>query len=319
MKKKWIATTMVMGGCAAALLGLSGCGTAKISLSDYVEVTFEGYDGYGTATADFDEEAFEAKYGKKLKLNDTADDWGYTSVAEVISDWYGYTVSPASDLCNGDEVTVECYDEDWCEASDFIDGKFEVSLDSATYEVSGLEEVTETDIFDDVSVTFSGTAPGVDAKITVKGNLSPSWFTLDQSSNLDVGDVVTVSVVDGCTEDIIEATGSVPAESYKKYEVDGVAHYASSLDEISEDAMDSMQGQAEDAFEAYAASGFSETEEVLSSDYIGSYLLSAKGGMNVSNNNMLYLVYKVTVKNESTDSFTYYRYCMFSDIKILKD
>ncbi|MCD8364632.1 MAG: hypothetical protein LUC83_02235 [Clostridiales bacterium] len=318
MKKKWIATTLVMGGCIAAVMGLSGCGTTKVSLSDYVEIAFDGYDGYGTVDVDFDEDAFEEKYGKKLKLNENAEEWGYETVAEVFWDCYDVSASPQSGLSNGDEVTVEWY-EIWYGADNFIEGDVEVSLDSATFEVTGLEEVAEADIFDEVTVIFSGIAPAATAEVQVSGDLSAAWFTLDQSSDLDIGDVVTVTVSESAVESIIAATGTVPSEMSKEYEVEGVAHYAASLDEIPDDIMDSMKAQAEDAYEAYAASDFSESEELLSYDYIGSYLLTLKDGMSASDSNMLYLVYKATVKNEDTDSFAFYRYCMFSDIIALED
>lgn len=60
---------IVLGAAAviAVILAMTVFGGKTIDLSKFVTVTVSGYEGYGKAEWDFDEAAFEAKYGNKVK------------------------------------------------------------------------------------------------------------------------------------------------------------------------------------------------------------------------------------------------------------
>ncbi|MCD8109581.1 MAG: hypothetical protein LUE14_05720 [Clostridiales bacterium] len=317
MKKKTIATMVLLGGCVAAALCFTGCGTTKIDLNDYVTVEFEGYDEYGTAKVTFDVEALDEDYSKKVKLTSLAEEWGDTSIGELIGDMTIVSVYPNDDLSNGDEVEVT-----WDVLSSFsgyVDGDIEVSHEDKTYTVSGLEEVGEADVFENVEVTFSGTAPDAEATVNVSGDLSASYFTVNPSSDLNIGDTVTVSVSESSVPNIIAATGTKPTEMSKEYEVTDVAYYVSSLDDIPEEALEKMQSQAEDD-RAAAVVDWEDGSTFISMDLLGYYFLTPKEGYSGwdYNHNIIYLVYQINLNQMSTD-MSYYWDIKYTDGIVLED
>ena len=114
---------LVAGGIAALVIFLLlGGSRVHIPLNDYVEVTFEGYDGRGTAEAVFDEERFLADYTGKIKLTGKGKsslregaESGLLSMFGEDADmaalfpllFEGGYLTPSTDLTNGDSVTFQ--------------------------------------------------------------------------------------------------------------------------------------------------------------------------------------------------------------------
>lgn len=82
---------------------LAGCGskTAKIDLTDYMNVLFRGKDGEGTARADFDYSGFE-----KAVMAAAGDGDSILPKLVQFESALEITVSPEKGLKNGDEVTL---------------------------------------------------------------------------------------------------------------------------------------------------------------------------------------------------------------------
>ena len=126
----------------------------------------------------------------------------------------------------------------------------------------------------------------------------------DHSDGLSNGDVITYKW--DCDEEYAwNAFGVKLKYADIEYTVEGLSRYIRTASDVSEESLQLMKSQAEDVFRAKAASNWGEEETLKGLDYIGNYLLTAKSS-SWSADNILYLVYKVTVHDMySNDGETY--------------
>lgn len=257
-----------------------------VNLSDYITISFEGYDGYGVASYEFNGDQFSKDYSDKLTIDskslkkavenagDAADE------IEELVEWYGSyddivealsgedltelityvcqgTLSSAEELHNGDEITYtwSLSENDLNAMKDMFGYTFVAGDVSAV--VDGLEEVSTFDPFDGVEISFSGSAPDGSAELLSKGSdvaCADLTYSLDVTSGLSNGDTVTVTINDPHNNDWVTALvteyGKAPSQTTKEYTVEGLTKYASSLSEIPEKTMDLMKDQASDTFYA---------------------------------------------------------------------
>lgn len=318
MKRK-IFKTATVGAVLLMMAGaLTGCGKKEVDVMAGIEVEFSGVEGYGTArianTDAWEESAFEAA-GIKEKLDaDSEEVIEATQAAFVIEEAVRFEISPTENLSNGDVVTVTAIVDN----ESVEDYKIAFKGDKKTFTVEGLKEVEQIDLFDGVSVEFSGFAPYVKASINDKHTNSDIYVTysLDRSENLTMGDTVTVTAK--YDEESLLQKGYMAAESTKEFVVDECDRYVTVLEEIPEDIIGKMNKQFEDAFRANVAKTWSNPDTLNSIEFVGNYLLTAKEGTDVGEKNICYGIYKISVSTEDED-FDYYSYCQFKNIIILKD
>ncbi len=338
-KKK---NTMIIGAaCGGAFLLCLLIGLAfilikpSINLNKYVDVTFSGYDTVGEAVAVFDYEKFSKDYAKKLRAKVDMDKvdmnslyYSVTIVEQFVSECVSYDLDKYSELSNGDVVNLKwnCNDE---HVLDVFGYKLKYS--DMEYTVSGLEEVQTFDPFEGVSVKFDGIAPNgtaeisIDSKTEFNGDLD---YYLDTYEGLSNGDIVTMTLSDDddyIRDYCIENYGKVPSVLEKVYTVEGLNSYVTSISQVSQECLASMQAQAQDVYSAYIANNWGEGSELTGLTYIGNYLLTNKDSDNYwdENENQLYLVYKVEVNNtfsneeqSYTKDNTFYWYILFSNLLV---
>lgn len=106
-----------------------------------------------------------------------------------------YTVSPDSNLSNGDEVTVSVSApygeslEDYCMSYGYVPGQKE-----KTYTVSGLDEIIDYDLFAGLDVSFEGISSIGSVKIDKSGvEIGDISYSVEPSAGLSNGDTVTVT------------------------------------------------------------------------------------------------------------------------------
>lgn len=312
-----------------------------IDLTPYVSVEFSGVENYGTATYDFDDDAFRDKYDGKLKFRNSkelrelkemmGDDFDANDYAVdmLLDNCVSISVDPKEGLKNGDTVTLT-WDVDEDAAKEAFGCK--LKFKDQTYTVSGLEEVKTEDIFANLNVTFTGTAPY--GTVTIDNSKGSSiakslFFSTEQNDNLSNGDVITVTATpyseseDEFMKSCAEQYGAVPESLTKEYTVEGLPTYVTKLEDIPEDALDKMKAQAEDVFNADAAN-WKKGASVESVTYIGSYMLTRKKSDTWSDETKTYLVYNIGAmeKNEEMgveNHFNYYYTVAFSNITTLPD
>ncbi len=171
MKKTKFVAIVLMVSLMATLF--SACGSKTIDLRDYVSVEFQGANGYGSAKAKFDEDALAEdlmdQYGSKIKKaakgNEIYED-DPDLYAEMIAELF-YVRTDGENLSNKDKVTVKIE----------FDGSLEKIKKNAGIEfknfeceftVSGLGEVAELDVFENMEMKISGISPNLSASFSEK-------------------------------------------------------------------------------------------------------------------------------------------------------
>lgn len=258
------------------------------------------------------------------------------------------------DLSNGDKVTVEAeiynsqletrmtkIDEDDDESEYYLvyDGKaYTVATQTATkeFEVSGLTELQELDVFEGLSIDFEGADPSLsfdgfsydDRSSDLRELMSNSAVTYrikdrSYSSNYKVGDVVTVQA--SCSEYSFKEMGYKPAgtknaDGYyeKEFTIEGdFGHYLTAKSTADEVALaeksfesfvktyksDCLERKTRDPYNAPFHMLEGDIEEFKSLEKVETYIRTndEKGY-----DNRLYNVYKVKVKTSEKDEETYY-------------
>lgn len=144
---------------------------------------------------------------------------------------------------------------------------------------------------------------------------------LDRTGNLKNGDVVTITAsISGNGNLFVEKFGSALSVDTKEYSVEGLEEVVTDQSQITEEAIQKMEKQGQDAYRAYIASYWDKPETLNDISYIGYYFLKAKDGMSSYNKNYMYLIYKVSATNPGTGkALEYYIYTRYTDLTVLPD
>jgi hypothetical protein len=167
-----------------------------------VTLNFSGYNGYGNASLD----------------------QGSAKVKNL-----SYSVSPNSNLSNGDTVTITVKApgsqslEDYCMTYGYVPGQNE-----KTVTVSGLDEIKDYDPFAGLSVSFEGVSSLGEVQIDNSGvEMKDVRYTADQTDGLANGDTITITASYSgwyfdSIEDYLVDNGYKPTATTKTYEVSGL-------------------------------------------------------------------------------------------------
>lgn len=276
----------------------------KINLDKYVSLSFSGYDGYGEAKINFDEEHFLKDFKKKVKLKKKRDAFSNALFSEYspeafLYDFYisgNWTVDGENGKYkNGDKVHLT-----WSVDKDKIEEDFKVKIKDAgqEYTVKDLEKVETFDAFEDFKIEFSGSAPDGTAQWNGSDIMDGSkglYFTVDPQYGLSNGDKVTVKI--DPKENInsfVQKTGKAPQEMEKVFTVEGLPAYIDSASKLDDATLTSMKGEVEDQIKSNIARE-DDAVQLLSAEYQGYYFLNAKN-KSAYIKNIFYPVYKVTVR-----------------------
>ena len=294
---------------------LTACGKKKIDVMGTLSLDYKGVDGYGTPELvnayGWEQSAYEAAGIESIETIDALGD------VFIIGSAVSYEIYPKENLSNGDEVTVKATVNN--EVAENY--KIEFVTSEKKFIVDGLKEVKAVDLFEYVDVTYSGIAPYIKASVNYTNTDSyvQTSYSIDKKDYLKIGDVIIVSA-NYNKEDLLTA-GYKAENDTKEFVVPASDQYIMKLDDISDDLMVKMKRQQEDAFNAQVASKWKETDSVQEISYAGSYMLTLKSSM-VENTylpyNAVYIIYKIDVSNSEND-FSFYTYCRFEDIIMLKD
>lgn len=322
-KKPKNKNVFVVIGIVIALLLAGGAGAAyfflfrktTIDLEKYAEITYSGYNGYGTASLEVDWDKLTEDYAGKLEFTSEGkkelESLGVLS--ELVSD------DPVDYL--EDSITAELDKKEELSNDDIIhitwdinkdlekEIKVEFKYDNETeYTVSGLEKIEEADIFKDIKVKYSG----MNGEGTVSGYECDdediqSHLSAEPSSNLSEGDKIIVTLDKDYIEQYSQKTGKKPKETSKEYTVTALDKYAEKLSDFSdasiETAKNVMKQVAEDRISRIKVKA--GTDDVTY-EYVGEYLQSPKGdNSKLSHKNIYGIVYKITVKRSQGTTVAY--------------
>lgn len=288
----------------------------RINVTDYISVEVTGADGYGTAsiegTDDWMNEAADIIYDKYSKK--------FEKYLEAVDSMYAinvtYDIYPSENLSNGDTVVVEV-SIDTSEAGKL---PFKLKASDVKIKVEGLSELSSIDLFEDLSVEYSGCAPYATAVINGSCEYADVDYSYD-GSYLDNGDTFTVTAE--YDEDELLAAGYVAESDTVEITVSGLESYASELSDISKDTLKEVQSQTESLFAGYVAEhweSFDEEDSLQGMEYLGSYFFTPEDystdAIESYYGNVLVLVYEINAWNDKDGYVTYYTTFAYKNITL---
>lgn len=289
-----LASAFILGGCSA----IGSKEPAEIDLNDYIDYSVEGCSSMGVLT-------YEIRY------DDIIDDFELEDVSEKkLEKKITGTWDKVNGISNGDTLTFK-----WDIDTDGIEEDYNVKFLDDDYEViiNGLDEMPVYDPFEYINITYSGMAPTGSASIEYVGvnPLMDVYYSMDKSYDLNNGDTITVTAYtysDSTMEAYCQNNGYQLLSETKEYTVDGLDGYCDDITQLTDDIIDELCDQAEDAIEANLSLGDEETLNSL--DYIGCYFLDRKDDDSWYSMNEVYLIFEVNVTNsiETVDFYTYVRF-----------
>jgi hypothetical protein len=339
--KKKLNFKTIIGICAAAaavvvLIVALVINSHTIDLNKYLSVSYSGGNTRGTASVDFDDSAFVKDCAKKIKINRRklgslsygSYDLGNlaagvlsntkSGAAEILmEDCISGDLSKTDELSNGDKITYE-WDTKDAVAKEIFGVRLKHS--DKTFTVKDLPELQKIDLFDGVTVSFSGTDGSGTAEIAVNNAYQNDFgidYELDKSDGLSVGDTVTVTAYsnNGDLDDTLAGQGYVADTTEKEFTVSELSTYVTTAADIPADTLETMKKQTEDLITSDIAGD--DEIQALGKTYLGNYFLTAKSG-DEDPQNMIAIVYSVSVRVPSGDSgtqdFTYYTCGVFKDL-----
>ena len=292
-----------------------------IDLTDYIEVTYytssssssssyyyndtenPAYNGYATIVVSLDTDKLEELLGTEKRAERFVEKTTLTVESE-----------DNGSLSNGDvvEVSVDISD------SYLKDVKLKLKDETLSITVEGLEEADVLDLFgeDDFEVELTGISPQI--SMTVNNNSTDDFikrnvtYTLDKSSGLANGDVVTITA--SYDNSVALSEGIVIATDTYEYTVEGMPEYVDSLETLSTDILDSLKAKfvenVKTAIEdqgiyviAYNYDDVETSAEYTTSEpeLVASYLLTKKGtSSSWYSDNRISAIYRVVYTITST-------------------
>lgn len=232
----------------------------KIDLNKYFSFEVSGYDGAGKLKLSIDWDRLEADCGDDLKLTDLGEktcSLGTLRAVDLLKDGIYVEASPRDSLSNGDTVKYH-----WVvnpALKSYIKNEFVCGDGSIT--VSGLELAPIFDPFEDLIVTFSGSAPDgyVSWEYVGSDHFGSYDFSPSRDSGLSNGDVVTFTL-DVDPEDYLEDYGKLPTRTEQTYTVSGLPEYTGDVSGISDEMMEQMKREAVDYILSYTAGDYNVSD-----------------------------------------------------------
>ena len=185
-----------------------------------------------------------------------------------------------------------------------------------TFTVTNLPELQEVDPFANIEVIYEGIAPNGQATAVQGGVIEypmDFYYTVNPSSGLKNGDIVTVSISNSDPEKQAIEEGYRLTSVEKEFTVSGLSYYAETLSEIPEEAVEKMKKHTEDMIEAdraeenarYIRFGSENlVYNIKNKEFIGNYFLYAKDENQMLDRNYCYYVYKIDMTGK--EDFSYY-------------
>lgn len=312
-----------------------------VCLNDYLVVEFSGYETVGEAKVYIDEVALKLDCGDKIKFTDNDEYRLYENMyglfglepADVLIESVNVYATEQGNLSNGDIVTVkwEC-DENQIEQFLNVD----VTFEEVEFEVVGLTELVDIDIFEKLNVSFNGYSPKINANCSVDDGAemyNSLIYEADKAEGLAEGDEISVHVktIDNDNVDTFLAQyGYKMTQNEKKYTVVGDGKYVSDISEIATADFDEIMQHGKDTVisnNSETLSSYSDTEFVSDVTYVGGYFLREKSDAQVDIYNKLYMLYEVTntitatsaLEKVVTETFTHYTTVQYDGIVIDKN
>lgn len=232
---------LLVAAMVGAMFAFTGCGAKSVDLNDYVNVEFDGYDGYGNAKANLDFGKLEEDMG--FMAIDDATDFDIIGI-EMIADG---DLDKTTGLSNGDTVKYVWNISD--ESAKNMKKKTGIKLKykDLSKKVEGLKDPKDFNVADVLEISVSGVAP--QGQIIVTPKIADITVEVDKKNNLKNGDEVNITVkpmyMDKTLEEVCLADNVPVFEPNYKYTVEGLAQYVQDPSNIPDTVLEVMKKQGE--------------------------------------------------------------------------
>ena len=300
------------------MLMIVGCGKS-VNLEDMFDVTFEGLNGYGTATVDASKvddwlnQVSKERAGKSEKSKAEA-----AKMANNIGYHILFELDKEDHLSNGDKVTLSV------EVEDEAIKKYGYKLKGFKKEftVEGLKKATEVDVFEGLKIEFTGAEPAGSAEIVETPDLAFNVeYSLDKEEGLSNGDKVKVTAE--YDDYAVSSEGFAVKSDEKEFEVSGLPAYITKAEQLTDENLKPTKDWIYKHMQAETSSWGKEGKTVKAFDYKGYYLLTPSSEK-ADHQNILCLVYKFDYHKDKTSyeeekDYSIYKTFAYYDVKILGD
>lgn len=244
MKK--ITKLLLILALALLCLSLAACGsTTKVELSQYLSVSYTGYNGNGVARFDFDYADFE--YAIMSQWEEDEQTW--EKLGELTQLEMTMNCQPASieNLSNGDKITVTVtVDEAMAKELGYA-----FTGMSKTFTVEGLSEAVMIDPFDEsiIQIRVEGTSPFANVTLDYVGSRTAPeayiTYMIDNQYDLANGDTFTVTAT---MSEKYTQQGYLLTRNEMTLTVEGLKSYITDVSMLSAGDAAAIRGKAETYF-----------------------------------------------------------------------
>ena len=242
--RKFISMTILT---AFIMLLLTACGTTDVDVSQYIKLTFEGMNGQGVAVLNCS--GLEEAVPEYDILNDI-----------------DFELDKDSNLSNGDIVTLEINADN---KSAKKNGVNIIGTDTMTFTVSNLKEIKEIDPFDPqyfnithgegVYIDFTGISPNASVEITNNLPISnPLWeveYSLAENIDGEIHKGQQIKIHAAAPYQW-EDEGYALKSTDTTVTCENVDEYVKSIDDIDDEAMNTILEQCEDMKKSHFNTGY---------------------------------------------------------------
>ena len=250
-----------------------------------IDVTFTGFNGYGAP---------------EVQVNG--------------GDNVGCIFSKEENLSNGDVVTVTLTGPKGSDLIDYcISREFLPEVESKEFIVSGLPEVPQIDLFENLDVTVQGRSPFL--SLAIRGKYDGIQYEIPQNGQLKSGDAVTIRAYTrdyvgetDLAQHCLSAFDGVPVTDTYTYTIpEQQEYYLMQQEQLTEEILKQAIAEAKNQFDSQY-----KMVTIQGVDYYGYYLQVTKDEVRERDYCNLYVVHEVKYACEGA-VYTSYNVVRFSD------
>ena len=291
-----------------------------VTLNDYLEASFEGYEGIGKLVLKYDEMSYKERIDKIIPKNvdkyiDTIDeefDYQFKNRRELIDYFRTFDQYIIVDKVNRLENDQSIHlgwnigaIEEYKEIAEVCG--FNVQALENEILVTGLLSVRTIDFFDQMSVEYLGLNGS--GKVELAKDIGEYDFPIENNGHLSNGDKFTLEFTEKQIEDMIEKKGERPSPSSKEYVVEGLLEFVKDTSDLKGKGYETLKEKADEEIEAFKEYFDPKTEHYLfnieygnntinDATLVATYVYYKKDSVNAYYQNMVEFVYKVNTSTE---------------------
>lgn len=266
MMKK-IKSVILISSILILCLFLSGCETKKQKdekdLSNFISIDLQGTENNGFVKIDFDKDNALEKVTKNLKLDEKNNKYELIELNSLFDSVKINPITKTTNLKNGDIVRFDiAFDKN-------ILKKYNLLLDEkGEFEVSGLNQAKEIDIFNMIDVSFKGVSPKILGEIKVKSTDNDFFnsvkFEFVQPQPFKSNQTVEVrAIVD---ESLMNKSNFKISKRTNFYKVENLPKYSENLKEIKSSCVFNQYYEGYKQIQEKLDSNLAQTLKSLSND-----------------------------------------------------